>query len=194
MKINCSLWGVLYLLATFSTFSLYAQKEDSFKKKKDFVFDLMAKMTLDEKIGQLYQCSGGGDITGPNQEKIPPVKQISQGGLGSMLNIRGIENIRKYQDAAMKSRLKIPLIFGLDVIHGYRTGFPIPLAEAASFDLEMIEEASRCAATEASADGLHWTFAPMVDISWDARWGRVMEGAGEDPYYGSLVADRKSVV
>ncbi len=188
MKINCSLWGVLYLLATFSTFSLYAQKEDSFKKKKDFVFDLMAKMTLDEKIGQLYQCSGGGDITGPNQEKIPPVKQISQGGLGSMLNIRGIENIRKYQDVAMKSRLKIPLKFGLDVIHGYRTGFPIPLAEAASFDLEMIEEASRCAATEASADGLHWTFAPMVDISWDARWGRVMEGAGEDPYYGSLVA------
>ena len=145
-------------------------------------------MTLDEKIGQLYQCSGGGDITGPNKEKIPRIEQISQGYLGSMLNIQGIQEIRKYQDAAMKSRLKIPLVFGLDVIHGYRTGFPLPLAEAASFDLKTIEEASHWSATEAASEGINWTFAPMVDISWDARWGRVMEGAGEDPYYGAKVA------
>ena len=105
-----------------------------------------------------------------------------------MLNIQGIEEIRKYQEAAMKSRLGIPLVFGLDVLHGYRTGFPIPLAEAASFDLKVIEEAAHCSATEAASEGIHWTFAPMVDVSWDARWGRVMEGAGEDPFYGALVA------
>ena len=105
-----------------------------------------------------------------------------------MLNIQGIEEIRKFQEAAMKSRLGIPLVFGLDVLHGYRTGFPIPLAEAASFDLKAIEEASHYSATEAASEGINWTFAPMVDISWDARWGRVMEGAGEDPFYGALVA------
>ncbi len=153
-----------------------------------FVSELMGKMTIEEKIGQLYQCSGGGDITGPNKERIPCTEQISAGNLGSMLNILGISEIRKYQDAAMKSRLKIPLIFGLDVIHGYRTGFPLPLAEAASFDLDCIKEAARLSAKESAAEGLHWTFAPMVDIGWDARWGRVMEGAGEDPYYGAKVA------
>lgn len=153
-----------------------------------FVSELMGKMTIEEKIGQLYQCSGGGDITGPNKERIPRTEQISAGNLGSMLNILGISEIRKFQDAAMKSRLQIPLIFGLDVIHGYRTGFPLPLAEAASFDLDCIKEAARLSAKESAAEGLHWTFAPMVDIGWDARWGRVMEGAGEDPYYGSKVA------
>lgn len=180
--------AVIYLLLFISTASLNAQSNNAIRKKNNFVSNLMRKMTLDEKIGQLYQCSGGGDITGPNKEKIPRIEQISQGNLGSMLNIQGIDEIRKYQDAAMKSRLQIPLIFGLDVIHGYRTGFPLPLAEAASFDLKMIEEASRCSAIEAASEGINWTFAPMVDISWDARWGRVMEGAGEDPYYGSLVA------
>lgn len=158
------------------------------KDKNSFISDLISRMTLEEKIGQLYQCSGGGDITGPNKEKIPCKEQISEGNLGAMLNILTIDEIRQYQDAAMKSRLQIPLIFGLDVIHGYRTGFPIPLAEAASFDLQLIEEAARKAAMECSADGINWTFAPMVDVSWDARWGRVMEGAGEDPYYGALVA------
>lgn len=158
------------------------------KERNRFVSGLIKKMTLEEKIGQLYQCSGGGDITGPNKEGIPALEAIEKGQLGSMLNIRGIDDIRRYQEAALKSRLKIPLIFGLDVLHGYYTGFPIPLGEAASFDLDVIEEASRSSAAEASSDGIHWTFAPMVDVSWDARWGRVMEGAGEDPYYASFVA------
>ena len=152
-----------------------------------FVSELMGKMTIEEKIGQLCQCSGG-FATGPNNTKIDRTEDISKGLLGSMLNVSGAANTRKYQEAAMKSRLQIPLIFGLDVIHGFRTGFPLPLAEAASFDLEAIERSARCSAREAAAAGLHWTFAPMVDIGWDARWGRVMEGAGEDPYYGAKVA------
>lgn len=178
----------LYLFLCLPIISSSAQNSENLKKKKNFISNLMKKMTLDEKIGQLYQCSGGGDITGPNKERIPRTEQISQGYLGSMLNIQGIEEIRKFQEAAMKSRLGIPLVFGLDVLHGYRTGFPIPLAEAASFDLKAIEEASHYSATEAASEGINWTFAPMVDISWDARWGRVMEGAGEDPFYGALVA------
>lgn len=181
-------WVCLYLFLCLPIISSSAQNSENLKKKKNFISNLMKKMTLDEKIGQLYQCSGGGDITGPNKERIPRTEQISQGYLGSMLNIQGIEEIRKYQEAAMKSRLGIPLVFGLDVLHGYRTGFPIPLAEAASFDLKAIEEASHYSATEAASEGINWTFAPMVDISWDARWGRVMEGAGEDPFYGALVA------
>lgn len=176
------------MLILFSTPTLHAQSKGDAREKNSFISGLMKRMTLDEKIGQLYQCSGGGDITGPNKERIPRIEQILQGNLGSMLNIQGIEEIRKYQDAAMKSRLKIPLVFGLDVIHGYRTGFPLPLAEAASFDLKTIEEASHWSATEAASEGINWTFAPMVDVSWDARWGRVMEGAGEDPYYGAAVA------
>ena len=156
-------------------------------KMDRFISGLMKKMTLEEKVGQLSQCSGG-FATGPDNTRISRTEEISKGLLGSMLNVSGAAETRKYQEAAMKSRLKIPLLFGLDVIHGFRTGFPLPLAEAASFDLEAIERASRCAAKEASAAGLHWTFAPMVDVSWDARWGRVMEGAGEDPYYGAKVA------
>lgn len=157
------------------------------KEMDRFVSELMGKMTIEEKIGQLCQCSGG-FATGPNNTRIDRTEDISKGLLGSMLNVSGVANTRKYQEAAMKSRLQIPLIFGLDVIHGFRTGFPLPLAEAASFDLEAIERSARCSAREAAAAGLHWTFAPMVDIGWDARWGRVMEGAGEDPYYGAKVA------
>ena len=152
-----------------------------------FVSELMGKMTLEEKIGQLCQCAGE-FATGPNNTKIDRTEDISKGLFGSMLNVSGAAKTRKYQEAAMKSRLQIPLIFGLDVIHGFKTGFPLPLAEAASFDLDAIEKSARCSAREAAAAGLHWTFAPMVDIGWDARWGRVMEGAGEDPYYGAKVA------
>ena len=152
-----------------------------------FVSELMEKMTLEEKIGQLCQCAGE-FATGPNNTKIDRTEDISKGLFGSMLNVSGAAKTRKYQEAAMKSRLQIPLIFGLDVIHGFKTGFPLPLAEAASFDLDAIEKSARCSAREAAAAGLHWTFAPMVDIGWDARWGRVMEGAGEDPYYGAKVA------
>ncbi|WP_272960432.1 beta-glucosidase BglX [Barnesiella viscericola] len=176
-----------------AVFMLCAGAERETKNQKEmnrFIENLMKQMTLEEKIGQLSQCSGE-FATGPDNHRISRTEEISQGLIGSMLNVSGAEKTRRMQEAAMQSRLKIPLIFGQDVIHGFRTGFPIPLAEAASFDLKAIEQSARCAAIEASAAGLHWTFAPMVDISWDARWGRVLEGAGEDPYYGSLVAQAR---
>ncbi|MGO4772473.1 glycoside hydrolase family 3 N-terminal domain-containing protein [Flavobacterium sp. W22_SRS_FK3] len=149
---------------------------------------LLKKMTIEEKIGQLNQYTGDNSATGPIT--INPNKQaeIKAGLVGSMLNIIGTKYTRQYQELAMQSRLKIPLLFGQDVIHGYKTTFPIPLAEAASWDLEAIELAARVAAKEASASGIHWTFAPMVDIGRDPRWGRVMEGAGEDTYLGSKIA------
>ena len=178
---------IAYLCMMIFVLTSAAQSQTDESKMNRFVSGLMKKMTLEEKVGQLSQCSGG-FATGPNNTRVSRTEDISKGLIGSLLNVSGAANTRKYQEAAMKSRLRIPLIFGLDVIHGFRTGFPLPLAEAASFDLDAIERGSRCAAKEASAAGLHWTFAPMVDISWDARWGRVMEGAGEDPYYGSLVA------
>jgi len=115
-------------------------------------------------------------------------QEIKDGKVGSLLNVKGADKTRAMQEIAMQSRLKIPLLFGLDVIHGYKTTFPLPLAEAASWDLQAIEDGSRVAAVEASASGVHWTFAPMVDISRDPRWGRIMEGAGEDTYLGSLIA------
>lgn len=149
---------------------------------------LLKKMTIEEKIGQLNQYTGDNAATGPIT--INPNKQaeIRAGLIGSMLNVVGTKYTRQYQELAMQSRLKIPLLFGQDVIHGYKTTFPIPLAEAASWDLAAIELAARVAATEASASGIHWTFAPMVDIGRDPRWGRVMEGAGEDTYLGSKIA------
>ena len=149
---------------------------------------LLRQMTLEEKIGQLNQYTGDNAATRPIT--INPNKQaeIKQGLIGSMLNILGTKYTRQYQELAMQSRLKIPLLFGQDVIHGYKTTFPIPLAEAASWDLEAMELTARIAATEAAAAGIHWTFAPMVDISRDPRWGRVMEGAGEDTYLGSKIA------
>ncbi len=149
---------------------------------------LIAKMTLEEKIGQLNQYTGDRDATGPITTSGDKVDQIKQGKVGSMLNVRGAKFTREMQQAAMQSRLKIPLLFGQDVIHGYRVTFPIPLAEAASWDLDVIEKSARIAGTEAAASGIHWTFAPMVDIARDPRWGRVMEGAGEDTYLGSLIA------
>ncbi len=153
---------------------------------------LLQKMTLEEKIGQMNQYSSAFDLTGP-----PPqggggreqYDQIRSGRVGSLLNVVGAAATRQAQQLAVEdSRLGIPLIFGLDVIHGYRTMFPVPLGEAASWDLKAIEASARVAAVEASAAGVHWTFAPMVDICRDARWGRIMEGAGEDPYLGSLIA------
>jgi beta-glucosidase len=153
---------------------------------------LLARMTLEEKVGQLNQYSSDLDLTGPApragaQKEV--YDQVRSGQVGSLLNVVGAEATRKAQRLAVEgSRLRIPLLFGLDVIHGYRTIFPIPLGEAASFDPALIERSARVAATEAAAAGLHWTFAPMVDIARDARWGRVMEGAGEDPYLGARVA------
>lgn len=149
---------------------------------------LLKEMTLQEKIGQLNQYSGENWVTGPIVIKPNFQSDIQKGLVGSMLNILGTKYTRQYQDLAMQSRLKIPLLFGQDVVHGYKTTFPIPLAEAASWDLEAITLSARIAATEASASGIHWTFAPMVDISRDPRWGRVMEGAGEDTFLGSKIA------
>lgn len=181
---------LLTLILCLCTFGVTTASPQNSPKDK-FVSKLLKQMTLDEKIGQLAQCTYRGNFTGPDGGNLPKEEYVKQGKIGSMLNVIGIKDIRRYQELALQSRLRIPLIFGLDVIHGYRTGFPLPLAEAASFDLEMIEEAARCNALESAADGLNWVFAPMVDISWDARWGRVMEGAGEDPYYGSRVAEAR---
>lgn len=154
----------------------------------DRVRDLLSRMTLEEKAGQLVQYSSRDDMTGPASESsVTP--QLEKGEVGSMLNVTGAAETRRWQKIAVEnSRLHIPLIFGLDVIHGYRTLFPIPLASAASWDMARIEEAEHIAATEAAAAGIHWTFAPMVDIARDPRWGRIAESAGEDPFLGSAVA------
>lgn len=151
------------------------------------VTELMAKMTLEEKIGQLNQYNDDITATGPITKDADKAGQVRAGKLGSILNAVGTKNTKNWQDQAMQSRLKIPLLFGQDVIHGFRTTFPIPLGETATWDLDLIEKAARIAAIEASAYGIHWTFAPMVDIGRDPRWGRVMEGAGEDTYLGTLV-------
>jgi beta-glucosidase len=149
-------------------------------------------MTLEEKIGQMNQYNGFYNATGPAPEvgdQKVKYENVKNGLVGSMLNVRGVDEVRAFQKLAVEeSRLGIPIIFGFDVIHGYKTTFPIPLAESASWNLDLIEKSARMSAKEASAAGLNWTFAPMVDITRDARWGRVMEGAGEDPYLGSLIA------
>ncbi|MBH8560182.1 beta-glucosidase BglX [Hymenobacter negativus] len=149
---------------------------------------LLAQMTLDEKVGQLNQYSGR-EVTGPaSDRKNTLLSSIRSGQVGSMLNVKGVKDTREIQAVALESRLHIPLLFSLDVIHGYQTTFPIPLAEAASWDLDAIRLGAHVAAKEAAASGIHWTFAPMVDVGRDPRWGRVMEGAGEDTYLGSQIA------
>ena len=162
---------------------------DIIDKKVDSLLNIM---TLDEKIGQMNQYNGFWDITGPspkNGQAKNKYQNLKNGLVGSMLNVRGVDEITALQKIAVEeTRLGIPLIIGNDVIHGYKTISPIPLAEAASWDLKEIENSAKIAAIEASAAGTNWTFAPMVDISRDARWGRVMEGAGEDPFLGSLIA------
>ena len=145
-------------------------------------------MTLEEKVGQLVQYSGFEYATGPqNSNSATVLDEIKKGKVGSMLNVSGAGETRKFQELALQSRLKIPLLFGQDVIHGYRTTFPVNLGQAASWDLNLIEKSERIAATEASAYGIHWTFAPMVDVARDPRWGRVMEGSGEDTYLGTQI-------
>lgn len=157
----------------------------------DKVDSVLSLMTLEEKIGQLNQYTGNFQATGPVVEDTTKIEQIKKGLVGSMLNIKGVEDTKTLQEFALQSRLGIPLMFGLDVIHGMRTIYPIPLGEASSFDLDLMRRTAAGAAKEASAEGIHWTFAPMVDVSRDARWGRVMEGAGEDTWYGSLVAEAR---
>ncbi len=152
------------------------------------VDSLLSMMTLEEKVGQLNQYTNDLAATGPVTNSPGKLQEVRDGKVGSMLNVKGARNTHDLQEEAMKSRLKIPLLFGQDVIHGYRVTFPIPLGEAASWDMDAIRLSARIAATEAAASGIHWTFAPMVDIALDPRWGRVMEGAGEDPYLGSQIA------
>jgi beta-glucosidase len=184
MKINTKISAFLLFLFSFHTAPSYAQM----KPVEERIDSVMHLMTLDEKIGQLNQLSGDWEQTGPITNSGNKLEDVRTGKIGSMLNIMGFEHTKALQEAAMKSRLKIPLLFGQDVIHGYRVTFPIPLAEAASWDMDAIYKSARIAATEAAASGIHWTFAPMVDIARDPRWGRVMEGAGEDPFLGSLIA------
>lgn len=175
----------VYFLLAFSALgmSVYGQKTTDQR-----VAELLSKMTLEEKVGQMVQYSGFEYATGPQHSNSATVlEEIKKGKVGSMLNVAGAEETRAFQKLAMQSRLKIPLLFGQDVIHGYRTTFPVNIGQAASWDLGMIEKSERIAATEASAYGIHWTFAPMVDIARDPRWGRVMEGSGEDTYLGTQI-------
>lgn len=159
-------------------------------KTEDRVTDLLMRMTVEEKAGQLNQLAG--DLnTGPasgNADWQHKLEAIKNGQVGSMLNVIGAAKTRQVQEAALAGRLGIPLLFGYDVIHGYKTIFPIPLAEACSWELEQVERNHAVAAAESSSAGVHWTFGPMCDISDDPRWGRVMEGAGEDPWYGAQLA------
>lgn len=170
----------------------YAQQVISTSKSEDrerFIDELMSKMTIDEKIGQLNLSSAGSIQTGEAQSS-DAGKKIAEGKVGAILNLMSVKNIKELQEVAVtRSRLKIPLIFGLDVIHGYRTTFPIPIALASSWDMNLIEKMARISAQEASADGICWTFSPMVDIARDPRWGRIAEGAGEDAFLGSKVAE-----
>lgn len=165
---------------------IQAQTKDP--KMDKFINDLMGKMTLEEKIGQLNLPSSG-DITTGQAKSSNIAEKIKKGEVGGLFNIKGVEKIRDVQRIAVEeSRLKIPLIFGMDVIHGYETVFPIPLGLAATWNMAAIEQSARIAAIEASADGISWTFSPMVDISRDPRWGRFSEGSGEDPYLGGQIA------
>ena len=158
------------------------------QKMNQFVTGLMSKMTVQEKIGQLNLVVGGEATTG-SVVSTGVEEKIKQGKVGGIFSVSSPQRIRRIQELAVQqSRLKIPIIFGMDVIHGYRTIFPIPLGIAASWDMQRIEQSARIAAQEATADGLNWTFSPMVDISRDPRWGRISEGSGEDPFLGSAIA------
>jgi beta-glucosidase len=182
---------ILVLIFFFGIFFSYAQKNKetiSIAPKEIFVSELMSKMTLEEKIGQLNLPTSG-DITTGQANSSNVAKNIEQGKVGGLFNIKSVQKIKEVQKIAVeKSRLKIPLLFGMDVIHGYETTFPIPLALSCIWDMNLIKTTAQIAAQEASADGINWTFSPMVDISRDPRWGRVSEGSGEDPYLGSQIA------
>ena len=165
--------------------SLYFKLDPKMDK---FIDELMAKMTVEEKIGQLNLPSAGDFTTGQAQSS-DIGKKVLEGNVGGLFNIKGVDKVRDIQRIAVESsRLKIPLIFGMDVIHGYETTFPIPLGLASSWDMELIKRSAQIAAQEATADGINWTFSPMVDIARDPRWGRVAEGSGEDAYLGSQIA------
>ena len=176
------------LFALFLIGSSGVQAQKSPQDMNQFIDALMKKMTVDEKIGQL-NLPVTGDITTGQAKSSDIAGKIKRGEVGGLFNLKGVEKIRDVQKLAVEnSRLGIPLLFGMDVIHGYETIFPIPLGLSCTWDMKAIEESARIAAVEASADGISWTFSPMVDISRDPRWGRVSEGSGEDPFLGSLIA------
>ena len=179
---------LLTAVITASAVTAMATPQADKDKMDQFIDNLMGKMTLQEKIGQLNLPVSGEIVTG--QAKSSDVAgKIRKGQVGGLFNVKGVENIREVQKIAVEqSRLKIPLLFGMDVIHGYETVFPIPLALSCSWDVEAIKESARIAAKESSADGICWTFSPMVDICRDPRWGRMAEGGGEDPYLGSEIS------
>lgn len=177
---------------TLSLFLSCSQKQDANAKKEntreEFIAELLAKMTLEEKIGQLNLPSAG-DFTTGQATNSDIGKKIEEGLVGGLFNIKSVAKIKDVQRVAVeKSRLKIPLLFGMDVIHGYETTFPIPLGSSCTWNMELTQKMAQTAAKEASADGICWTFSPMVDLSRDPRWGRVAEGGGEDPYLGSAIA------
>ncbi|HSN59544.1 MAG TPA: glycoside hydrolase family 3 N-terminal domain-containing protein, partial [Ferruginibacter sp.] len=179
--------SLLIAATALNTYTASAQKASD-AKMKIYIDALMKKMTLDEKIGQL-NLPGSGDIVTGQAKSSDIGKKIRDGQVGGLFNLKSVANIKEVQRVAVEeSRLKIPMIFGMDVIHGYETVFPIPLGMSCTWDMALVERSARIAANEASADGINWTFSPMVDISRDPRWGRVSEGNGEDPYLGSQIA------
>ncbi|WP_301921389.1 beta-glucosidase BglX [Ferruginibacter sp.] len=178
---------VLTIVILFVSLQTTGQTTDAVKMKT-FIDALMKKMTLDEKLGQL-NLPGSGDIVTGQAANSDLGKKIREGKVGGLFNIKSVAKIKAVQKIAVEeSRLKIPMMFGMDVIHGYQTTFPIPLGMSCIWDMDLVEKAARIAATEASADGICWTFSPMVDISRDPRWGRISEGNGEDTYLGSTIA------
>lgn len=187
MKRICRLFPVLFL-AILSGCSGKTGNEDKEAQMDMFITTLMKRMTVEEKIGQL-NLPAAGDITTGQAQSSDIAEKIKEGKVGGLFNLKGVEKIREVQRLAVEeSRLGIPLLFGMDVIHGYETMFPIPLGLSCTWDMKAIQESARIAAIEASADGISWTFSPMVDICRDARWGRVSEGSGEDPYLGGEIA------
>ncbi|HMJ45866.1 MAG TPA: beta-glucosidase BglX [Ferruginibacter sp.] len=178
---------IIPFLLIFLSVTSYAQQSPA--RMKSFIDALMKKMTLEEKIGQLNLLTPGGGIATGAVVSSDVESKIAKGNVGGLFGVIGVDRIRQAQEIAIsKSRLKIPLFFGSDIIHGYKTTFPIPLGISCSWDIPLIENSARIAATEATADGLCWAFSPMVDIARDPRWGRVAETAGEDPYLGSMIA------
>lgn len=191
MNRNFILW-IFIIFMTATACEQPKEMSDEEREMESFIDSLLTEMTLEEKVGQMNQYTSRWEMTGPapaNVDSMFIYNMVKEGKLGSMLNVTGANATRRIQEWAVdSSRMGIPLILAYDVIHGFKTMFPIPLAEAASWDPEMAKLSSSIAATEASAAGLHWTFAPMVDVARDARWGRIMEGAGEDPYLGAQMA------
>ncbi len=178
----------IILILSCGAIALAQNKENSPDQRSKFIHELMSRMTTEEKLGQLNLPTAG-DITTGQANSSDVAKNIKQGKVGGLFNIKSVAKIKEVQKIAVEnSRLKIPLLFGMDVIHGYETTFPIPLGLSCTWDTQLIEQSARIAALEASADGINWTFSPMVDISRDPRWGRVSEGSGEDPYLGSQIA------